>query len=111
MCLAIPGKIQSIRYEYDGKIKMAKVSFGGIIKDATLDMVPTAEVDDYVLVHVGVAISIVDEVEALRTFAYLEEMGEVEDELCIKDFLPEPAVPRPSASAFTSAPASAPTLN
>ena len=107
MCLAIPGKIKSIRYEYDGKIKMAKVSFGGIVKDATLDMVPQAEVDDYVLVHVGVAISIVDEAEARRTFAYLEEMGEVEDELCIKDFLPDPASLRPEATA----PAAAPSLN
>ena len=85
MCLAIPGKIQSIRHEYDGKIKMAKISFGGIVKDATLDMVPTAEVGDYVLVHVGVAISIVNEEEAKRTFQYLEEMGEVEDELCAGD--------------------------
>jgi hydrogenase expression/formation protein HypC len=89
MCLAIPGKIKSIRTEYDGKIKMAKVSFGGIIKDATLDMVPEAKVDDYVLVHVGVAISIVNEEEAARTFKYLEEMGEVEEELVIKDFLPD----------------------
>lgn len=85
MCLAIPGKVQSISYEYDGKIKMAKVSFGGIVKDATLDMVPEAEVGDYVLVHVGVAISIVDEAEAQRVFKYLEEMGET-DELCEGDY-------------------------
>ncbi len=87
MCLAIPGKIKSIRHEYGGKIKMAKVSFGGIIKDATLDMVPHAKVDDYVLVHVGVAISVVDEVEAKRVFEYLEEMGET-DELCESDYVP-----------------------
>jgi hydrogenase expression/formation protein HypC len=87
MCLAIPGKIKSIYHEYDGKIKMAKVSFGGITKEATLDMVPEAEVDDYVLVHVGVAISIVDEVEARRVFQYLEEMGET-DELCESDYVP-----------------------
>ena len=92
MCLAIPGKIKSIRTEYDGKIKMAKVSFGGIIKDATLDMVPDAKVDDYVLVHVGVAISIVNEEEAARTFKYLEEMGEVEEELNISEFLPDKEV-------------------
>ncbi|MBC6995103.1 HypC/HybG/HupF family hydrogenase formation chaperone [Neolewinella lacunae] len=79
MCLAIPGKIQSIRHEYDGRIRMAKISFGGIIKDATLDMVPTAEVGDYVLVHVGVAISIVDEAEAKRVFEYLEAMGETDE--------------------------------
>ncbi|MEQ8704429.1 MAG: HypC/HybG/HupF family hydrogenase formation chaperone [Phaeodactylibacter sp.] len=87
MCLAIPGKIQSIRHEYDGKIKMAKVSFGGIIKDATLDMVPQAEVGDYVLVHVGVAISLVDETEAKRVFEYLEQMGET-DELTEGDYVP-----------------------
>ena len=68
---------------------MAKVSFGGIIKEASLEMVPKAKVDDYVLVHVGVAISIVDEEEAKKTFQYLEEMGEVEEELNISDFLPD----------------------
>ena len=68
---------------------MAKVSFGGIVKEATLEMVPQAKEGDYVLVHVGVAISVVDEAEAQRTFQYLEEMGEVEDELNIKAFLPD----------------------
>lgn len=87
MCLAIPGKIKSIRYEYDGKIKMAKVSFGGIVKDATLDMVPSADVGDYVLVHVGVAISKVDEEEAKRVFEYLEQIGET-DELNESDYVP-----------------------
>lgn len=88
MCLAIPGKIMSIENQYDGLVKMAKVSFGGILKEASLDMVPHAKVDDYVLVHVGVAISVVDEEEAKKTFRYLEEMGEVEDELNISEFLP-----------------------
>jgi len=87
MCLAIPGKIKSIRQEYDGKITMAKVSFGGIVKDATLDMVPQAKVGDYVLVHVGVAISLVDEAEAKRVFEYLEQMGET-DELTDGDYVP-----------------------
>ena len=68
---------------------MAKVAFGGIVKEASLEMVPDAQVDDYVLVHVGVAISIVDEGEAKKTFQYLEEMGEVEEELNISDFLPD----------------------
>ena len=92
MCLAIPGKIKSIEMQYDGLVRMAKVSFGGIIKEASLDMVPQAKVDDYVLVHVGVAISVVDEKEAKRTFEYLEEMGEVEEELNIQDFLPKKEV-------------------
>lgn len=89
MCLAIPGKIQSIESKYNGLVRMAKVSFGGIMKEASLEMVPQAKVDDYVLVHVGVAISIVDEKEAKRTFQYLEEMGEVEEELGISALLPK----------------------
>ena len=59
MCLAIPGKIKSIGYQYDGLVRMAQVSFGGITKEASLDMVPNAVVGDYVLVHVGVAIAVV----------------------------------------------------
>ncbi|MEL6637572.1 MAG: HypC/HybG/HupF family hydrogenase formation chaperone [Bacteroidota bacterium] len=89
MCLAIPGKIKSIESQFDGLVRMAKVSFGGIIKEASLEMVPQAKEEDYVLVHVGVAISVVDEEEAKRTFRYLEEMGEVADELNINDFLPD----------------------
>ena len=79
MCLAIPGKIQSIKMLYDGSVKMAKVSFGGVIKEASLEMVPTAEVGDYVLVHVGVAISKVDEEEAHKVFGYLKEAGEIDE--------------------------------
>ncbi|HMQ47152.1 MAG TPA: HypC/HybG/HupF family hydrogenase formation chaperone [Saprospiraceae bacterium] len=89
MCLAIPGKITQIEEQFDGLVKMAKVSFGGIIKEASLEMVPHAKVDDYVLVHVGVAISVVDEEEAKRTFEYLEAIGEVEEELNISEFLPK----------------------
>ena len=79
MCLAIPGKIQSIDLLYGGAVKMAKVSFGGIIKEASLEMVPTAEVGDYVLVHVGVAISKVNEEEANKVFGYLREAGELDE--------------------------------
>jgi hydrogenase expression/formation protein HypC len=79
MCLAIPGTIQSIEYLYGGAVKMAKVSFGGIIKEASLEMVPTAEVGDYVLVHVGVAISKVNEEEANKVFGYLKEAGELDE--------------------------------
>ncbi len=79
MCLAIPGKIQSITYLYGGTVKMAKVSFGGIIREASLEMVPTAEVGDYVLVHVGVAISKVNEEEANKVFGYLKEAGELDE--------------------------------
>lgn len=79
MCLAIPGKIKSIDYQYGGAVRMAKILFGGIVKEASLDMVPHAKEGDYVLVHVGVAISIVDEEEAQKTFKYLEEIGEIDE--------------------------------
>jgi hydrogenase expression/formation protein HypC len=79
MCLAIPGKIQSIESMYDGLVRMAKVSFGGIVKQASLEMVPDAQVGDYVLVHVGVAITKVDEAEAAKTFEYLKEIGEIDE--------------------------------
>jgi hydrogenase expression/formation protein HypC len=79
MCLAIPGKIQSISFLYGGAVKMAKVSFGGIIKEASLEMLPTADVGDYVLVHVGVAISKVNEEEADKVFGYLKEAGELDE--------------------------------
>lgn len=79
MCLAIPGKIKSVEHLYGGVVKMAKVSFGGIIKEASLEMVPTADVGDYVLVHVGVAISKVNEEEANKVFGYLKEAGELDE--------------------------------
>lgn len=68
---------------------MAKVVFGGIVKETSLEMVPDAKEGDYVLVHVGVAISIVDEEEAMKTFKYLEEIGELEEIRDINDYLPE----------------------
>ncbi len=79
MCLAIPGKIQSIEYKYGGKAKIAKVNFGGIFKEASLEMLPQADIGDYVLVHVGVAISKIDEQEAMKVFEYLSEIGELEE--------------------------------
>jgi len=79
MCLAIPGKIQSIDIIHNGMVRMAKVSFGGIIKEASLEMLPAADIGDYVLVHVGVAISKIDEAEAAKTFEYLKEIGEIDE--------------------------------
>jgi hydrogenase expression/formation protein HypC len=75
MCLAVPGKILSITGE--NFARMARVSFGGIVKEASLAYVPEAMVSDYVIVHVGFAISIVDEQQALQTFEYLKQMGEL----------------------------------
>lgn len=75
MCLAVPGKILSI--EGDDFTRTARVSFGGIVKEVSLAYVPEAAVGDYAIVHVGFAISLLDEQEALRTFDYLKQMGEL----------------------------------
>jgi hydrogenase expression/formation protein HypC len=75
MCLAVPGKIVSV--SGSGLERMGKVSFGGIFKEANLAYVPEAQVGDYVIVHVGFALSMVDEEEAHRVFEYLEQMGEL----------------------------------
>ncbi len=77
MCLAIPGKIISIDNQIDDIFRFAKVSFDGIIKDVNLAMVPEAKIGDYVLVHVGSAISIVDEKEARETMDILYQMDEI----------------------------------
>jgi hydrogenase expression/formation protein HypC len=79
MCLAIPGKIISITNQLDDTFRFGKVSFGSILKEINLCMVPQAKAGDYVLVHVGAAISVVDEEEAARVFSYLKDMGEVEE--------------------------------
>ena len=89
MCLAIPGKIISIDNQIDDIFRFAKVSFDGIVKDVNLAMVPEAKVGDYVLVHVGSAISIVDEKEARETMDILYQMDEI-TELSYGNQPPEP---------------------
>jgi hydrogenase expression/formation protein HypC len=79
MCLAIPGKIVSS--EEENGIRVGRVEFGGISRTACLDFVPEASVGDYVLVHVGFALSRVDPEEAERTYKALEAMGLLQDEL------------------------------
>jgi hydrogenase expression/formation protein HypC len=74
MCLGIPGKILTI--EEDDELRMARVEFGGIVKEACLAYVPEARAGDYVIVHAGFAISRVDENEARQVFAYLEEISD-----------------------------------
>jgi hydrogenase expression/formation protein HypC len=78
MCLAIPGKIASISGE-DPLTRMGKIDFGGVLKEASLAYVPEANVGDYVIVHVGFAISKVDEEEANKVFEYLREMEELSE--------------------------------
>lgn len=75
MCLAVPGKIDSITGEDFGR--MARVDFSGVKKEISLAYVPEAKVGDYVLVHVGFAISKIDEAEAKQVFEYLVQMGEL----------------------------------
>ena len=75
MCLAIPGKVVEF-HENDG-IRMSKVDFGGITREACLEYPPEVAIGDYVLVHVGFAISKVDAEEAARTYKYLEELDQL----------------------------------
>ncbi|MBX3063631.1 MAG: HypC/HybG/HupF family hydrogenase formation chaperone [Anaerolineae bacterium] len=78
MCLGVPGQIVSVSGAEDDPLnRMGRVNFGGIVKEASLAYVPEAKVGDYVIVHVGFAISIVDEQEAVRVFDYLHEMDEL----------------------------------
>jgi len=78
MCLAIPGRILSITGD-DPLMRTGRVSFGGIVKEVNLAYTPEADVGDYVIVHVGFAISTLDQTEAHRVFDYLREMGELKE--------------------------------
>ena len=78
MCLAIPGKV--LETAENGWNRVAKVQFGGVTRQVYLDFVPEAGVGDYVLVHVGFAVSKIDEAEAMRTYELLEQMGALEEE-------------------------------
>ena len=78
MCLAVPGKILSVAGD-DPLTRSARVSFGGVVKEVSLAYTPEARVDDYVIVHVGFALNVLDEAEAGRVFEYLEQMGELEE--------------------------------
>jgi hydrogenase expression/formation protein HypC len=75
MCLGIPGKLLEISQQ--DSLLMGKVEFGGINKEVCLAYVPEAQVGDYVLVHVGFAISIIDEAEAQEIFSYIQQIGEL----------------------------------
>ncbi|MGB6366463.1 MAG: HypC/HybG/HupF family hydrogenase formation chaperone [Thermoanaerobaculia bacterium] len=92
MCLGVPGKVVEVMEDPLG-MTMGRVSFSGITKEVCLAYTPDAEVGDFVVVHVGFAISKIDEEEAKQVFAYLEEMGEVA----------ELEVPQPSSDTPTEA--------
>lgn len=79
MCLAVPGRIQDL-VESNG-VRCGRVNFGGVVREVCLDFVPEASIGDYVIVHVGFAISRVDAEEAQRTYELLETMGVLTGEL------------------------------
>ena len=81
MCLGVPGKIVEI--DDSGALRMAKVDFGGIVRQACLEYVPEAEIGSYVVIHVGFAINLLSEEEAMDSLAALKELVSLEDELGI----------------------------
>jgi hydrogenase expression/formation protein HypC len=83
MCLGIPGKVTSI-YEADG-VKMGKVDFGGVVREACLEYLPDIQVGEYTIVHVGFGISKLDEKEAQETLEMLAEIGRLNEEISQND--------------------------
>ena len=79
MCLAVPGKIIDIQEDPDPTLRRARVDFGGIRKEVSLAFTPEAASGDYVLVHVGFALNVVDESEARKIFEYLKEMDALDE--------------------------------
>lgn len=79
MCLGVPARIEEI-YQKDG-LKMARVDFGGVSREVCLDYVPEAKVDEYCIIHVGFAISLLSEAEAQETLALLGEIADLEENL------------------------------
>ena len=79
MCLAVPGQVESIRDE--GGVRMGRVNFGGVVKDVCLAYLPDVAVGDYTIVHVGFALSRIDEASARETLRTFTELGLLDDEL------------------------------
>lgn len=79
MCLGVPGRIVE-RYEKSG-LQMAKVDFGGVFREACLTYVPEAQVGEYCVIHVGFAISVLSESEAMETLELLKQIGSFEEEI------------------------------
>ena len=77
MCLGIPGKVVETYREHD--VLMGKVEFGGVFKRVCLEHVPQVAIGEYVLVHVGFALNVIDEAEARRVFEFLEEMKQLDE--------------------------------
>ncbi|MCC6124417.1 MAG: HypC/HybG/HupF family hydrogenase formation chaperone [Pirellulales bacterium] len=85
MCLGIPGKLIEVHQESPEALPMGKVDFGGIRKEVCLAYTPEAQIGDYLLIHVGFALSRIDEREAQEIFSYLEEIGAAGEEMVRND--------------------------
>ncbi len=85
MCLAIPGKIVKFTDAIDEVFRLAVVDYDGVQKQINMSMLPEAKVGDYVMVHVGVAISVIDEAEAAETLKFLRQMGEYDAKLSAEE--------------------------
>lgn len=96
MCLAIPGRVEEITS--DGVIRMGRVNFGGVVKRVCLDYVPDVEVGDYTIVHVGFAISKIDEETAKQTLEDFRALGVLEEELANEEEAFARAAKRPQSS-------------
>jgi hydrogenase expression/formation protein HypC len=83
MCLAIPGKVEAIAT--DGPVRMGRVNFGGVVKNVCLEYVPEIEVGDYTIVHVGFALSKIDEATALQTLEDFRQMGAFDEEFATEE--------------------------
>ena len=83
MCLGIPGKIIEI-YEHNG-LRMGRIDYGGIVKEACLSYVPEARIGEYAIIHVGFAISLLDEEEALASLQVIKELSDFERELGLQE--------------------------
>ena len=95
MCLAIPGKVEEI--SSDGLIRIGRVNFGGVVKNVCLDYVPEVEVGDYTLVHVGFALSKIDEETALQTLEDFRALGVLQEELASEEEAFARAASRPQS--------------
>ena len=95
MCLAIPGRVEEITT--DGLIRMGRVNFGGVVKRVCLDYGPEVEVGDYTIVHVGFAISKIDEVSAQQTLEDFRALGVLDEELASEEEMFARAAKRPQS--------------
>lgn len=96
MCLAIPGKVEQI--STDGDVRIGRVNFGGVVKNVCMDYVPEVGVGDYTIVHVGFAISKIDEQSAVETLELFRKMGALDEELASEDEAFARAAQRPQSA-------------